>query len=144
MRRSPLKRASSLRRTAMKATRQTTGPSRDVVEAVLERDQHSCVVCGHNLHGTRGLDWSIQHRRPRRQGGDPRPETNLPANLVAVCGSGVTGCHGWIEDRRTEAGEMGLLLHANDIPAEHPVATWYGSVLLDDQAGVWPITGDAA
>lgn len=110
-----------------------TGPARAVVDAVLERDQHSCVVCGVNLHGTRGRDWSLQHRRPRRMGGDRRPDTHLPANLAAVCGSGTTGCHGWIEQRRTEALEAGLLLHADDVPAQVPMATWYGVVRLDDR-----------
>jgi len=111
----------------------------DVVEAVLERDQHSCVVCGQNLYGTRGYDWSLQHRRPRRAGGDKRPDVNLPANLVAVCGSGTERCHGWIESNRTEALALGLLLHADDKPSEHAVATWYGVVLLDNAGHLWPI-----
>ena len=76
-------------------------------------------------------------------GGDPRPETNWPANLVAVCGSGTSGCHGWLESNRTEAMEMGLILHANDVPAEHPIATWYGAVILDNAGGLWP-AGEAA
>lgn len=139
----PLSR-SPLTRKPMKPSARPTGVRQEVTDAVLERDQHSCVVCGKNLHGTRGRDWSIHHRRPRRMGGDRRPETNLPANLVSVCGSGTDGCHGWLESRRSEAMEQGLILHADDKPSEHAVATWYGSVLLDDAAGLWPITGDAA
>jgi hypothetical protein len=52
----------------------STGPHRDVVDLVLERDQHSCAWCGGCLWGDRGMDWSIGHRRPRRSGGDPRPD----------------------------------------------------------------------
>ena len=135
-RRSPLKRAS----TWAKRSVRFTGPMPDIVAAVLERDQHRCVVCSLPLHGTRGRDWSLHHRRPRRMGGDPRPETNLPANIVSVCGSGTSGCHGWLESRRTEAMHQGLILHADDDPSEHPIATWYGVVLLDDDGGVWPVT----
>jgi hypothetical protein len=123
----------------MKATKPKPGIRADVVEAVLERDQHSCVVCAKDLNGTRGRDWSIHHRRPRRMGGDRRPETNLPANLVAVCGSGVDGCHGWLESRREEAMEQGLILHADDDPTQVPIAVWYGAVLLDNEGLLWPV-----
>jgi hypothetical protein len=43
-----------------------TGPSREVVEMVLERDHYSCASCGGELYGDRGTGWSIGHRRPRR------------------------------------------------------------------------------
>jgi len=135
----PLSRNSSLKRSPMKTQRAKPAISPDVVDAVLERDQHSCVVCGNNLHGTRGRDWSIHHRRPRRMGGDKRPETNLPANLVAVCGTGVDGCHGWLESRRTEAMDQGLILHADDDPTQVPIAVWYGAVLLDNEGLLWPV-----
>lgn len=148
MRRTPLARRSPLARSSTWSSRRTvrfTGPMPDVVEAVLERDHHRCVVCACALCGQRGVGWSIHHRRPRRMGGDPRPETNLPANLVAVCGSGTDGCHGWLESRRTEASDMGLLLHANDDPSEHPVAhAVLGPVLLDNEGGVWPCDRERA
>lgn len=128
------------RKAPKRRTSKPTGVTQHVADAVLERDQHSCVVCGKNLHGTRGRDWSLHHRRPRRMGGDRRPETNQPANLLSVCGTGVDGCHGWLESRRTEAMDQGLILHANDVPAEHPVATWYGVVMLDNDACLWPVT----
>lgn len=142
MRRTPLARRSPLVRSSTWSSRSVrfTGPMPDVVAIVLERDHWCCAVCATGLTGTRGVDWSIHHRRPRRAGGDPRPETNLPANLVALCGSGTTGCHGWLESRRTEAAEMGLILHANDDPTQHPVAhAVLGPVLLDNAGGVWPV-----
>lgn len=108
----------------------------DVVQAVLERDRWRCVVCARPQLGQRGVDYALHHRRPRRSGGDKRPETNLPANLVLLC----THCHEWVESRRAEAADMGLLLHANDDPTEHPVAhAVLGPVLLDNEGGVWPV-----
>ena len=142
-RKSSLPRRTPLKRGTMKPSRRPPGVTQEIADAVLERDQHSCVVCGKNLHGIRGRDWSIHHRRPRRLGGDRRPETNLPANLISVCGTGVDGCHGWIESRRTEALEQGLILHANDKPEEHPISVWYGAVLLDNEGQLWPV-GEAS
>ncbi len=45
-----------------------------------------CVVCGDTASP------SQHHVLPRGQGGD-----DDPANLVSLCGSGTTGCHGLIE-----------------------------------------------
>jgi hypothetical protein len=42
---------------------------------------------------------SIQHRRPRRSGGSRRPDTHSLANLMVLCGTGNTGCHGYIETK---------------------------------------------
>lgn len=126
-----------------KAPRQT-GPAREVVDLVLDRDHHSCVVCANSLHGVRGRDWSVHHRDPRGMGGTSRSEVNLPSNLLVVCGSGTTGCHGWIEARRSEAEEMGLLLRGNEKPTEVPVATWYGVVLLNDEGGYTELSREVA
>lgn len=108
----------------------STGPDANTVDAVLERDQHSCGVCGFALPAERGgpNGWSIQHRRPRRAGGDPRPDVNLSSNLIAVHGSGTTLCHGKIESFRAEAYENGWLLHDGDVPSQvaicHAVHGW--------------------
>lgn len=112
---------SYLKRSAMKRTKRNTGPDAATVEVVLERDAHKCRWCGFGISGERGRDWSLQHRRPRRMGGDPRPDTNSPANLVTVHGSGTTGCHGHIETHRAEAIHHGFLLYADDVPAERPI-----------------------
>jgi len=124
-----------MRRSApLRSKRRSTGPDRNTVDAVLERDQRSCAVCGDGITGERGWDWSIQHRRPRRAGGDTRPDTNLPSNLVAVCGSGTTLCHGRIESHRAEAYEHGWLLRERDVPSQeaicHAVHGW--CYLTDD------------
>lgn len=107
---------------------------------VLERDQHRCVRCGE--YGTPFGDYSLHHRRPRGMGGSKRPDTNLPANIVTLCGSGVTGCHGHIESHREEAREMGLLLHQGQHPDTEAVLTHRGWLLLDNDGDFARLTTD--
>lgn len=72
---------------------------------------------------------SIHHRRPRMMGGSKKPELHQPANLIALCGSGVTGCHGWVESNRTLAREQGFLImkveSASDIPFQDKNGKWW-------------------
>lgn len=94
-----------------------TGPDQATVDACLERDSHSCVVCGGALHGRRGVDWSIHHRKLRSQGGD-----NRLSNLISVCGHGTAGCHGDIHAAPAKAREAGWMLRRDDDPAEMVMA----------------------
>lgn len=120
------------RRKAQSAKRvRDTGPSKSVVDLVLARDGHGCVRCGKSS-GVR----SVHHRRPRRAGGDRRPDTNSPANLITLCGSGVSGCHGWVEQHRAVAQLKGWLLSANDEPSAVVLDTWWGPVRIDHE-GRW-------
>lgn len=107
--------------------RADTGPARDVVMAVLARDGFRCVRCHALIEGKRGWNWSLQHRRPRGLGGTRRLDANSPVNLIAICGSGTTGCHHHVESYRAEAYANGWLvsLHAN--PANVPVLVDHGS-----------------
>lgn len=91
----------------------STGPSSAVVDAVLDRAQHSCEVCTCGLGERRGVDYQIHHRRPRQMGGTRRPGTNYPANLLALCPT----CHEQIESHRAVAYSMGWLLPQNADPA---------------------------
>lgn len=111
-------------------------PTAEVLEMVWLRDFGRCAWCGHGIHGERGRDWSLHHRRPAGMGGDRKPETHSPANLVLLCGSGTTYCHGRVERFRTESQVRGFLLSKLGVqpPAsfvlEHAV---HGLVyLLDD------------
>lgn len=66
------------------------------------RDGHRCVRCDLSLgHG----QFSLQHRLPRGMGGSVG--ANTAANLILLCGSATTGCHGWAESRVTEATVAG-------------------------------------
>lgn len=53
-------------------------------------------------------------------GGSPLPWVNLAANLIVLCGSGVTGCHGWVESNRDKAYEQGWLIrrHGSLLPEQ--------------------------
>jgi len=128
------------RRKAQSAKRvKDTGPKRSVVELVFDRDGGCCVRCGKAVRAEgRGEEWSVQHRRARGAGGDVRPETNLPANLVVLCGSATSagGCHEWAERHRAEARLAGLSMRWKQDPQKVPVSTWWGAVFLDDK-GYW-------
>lgn len=74
----------------------------------------------------------MHHRKKRGQGGPWSPE-----NIVAVCGSGTTGCHGWIEGHPNAAAETGFHVRPWQDPAQIPVL-YRGSkhVLLDEGGGM--------
>jgi hypothetical protein len=80
------------------------------------------------------ISMSVHHRRPRAMGGTHRPETNLASNLLVLCGSGTTGCHGYLESHRTEAKDLGFIVPQYEEPKNVPVKlfTWGWSYLEDD------------
>lgn len=104
-----------------------TGPTPVTVLQVLRRDGYACVRCGADATGPRGETWSIQHRRPRGMGGTRRPYTNQPQNLIVLCGSGTTGCHGDVESHRADAIANGWLLPQSADPAAEPVLVAHSS-----------------
>lgn len=93
----------------------------DLAREIAKRDLWSCVCCGVGVQGDRGVSWSIHHRIPRGMGGTTDPRLNSPANLVLLCGSGTTGCHGSVEHYRDKARERGLLLWRSQDPETVPV-----------------------
>ena len=103
-----------------------------VVRLVFEvRDGESCFNCGRGLlWHERGTGWSMHHRRARGMGGTKETWVGQPGNALTLCGSGTTGCHGWVETHRDTAYEHGLLVrrHSLDLPVNVPVR---------NQAGVW-------
>ncbi|MFY1595426.1 HNH endonuclease [Micromonospora sp. WMMD737] len=137
--RSTLNRSAALdRKPAVRAARPAadTGPDTATVHIVLRRDQGCCVRCGAELHGRRGRDWSVQHRRARGAGGTRRPDTNQAHNLILLCGSATTGCHGWVESNRDAARHGGWAIRQPDNPALMPVDhALHGRVWLDADGG---------
>lgn len=91
-----------------------TGPDVDTREKVRWRDKDRCRRCGKST-------WQIHHRKPRGMGGTRDPLVNSPANLVLLCGSGTTGCHGWVEQHRTEARQQGWLVSQHADPRYQPI-----------------------
>lgn len=80
---------------------------------VFYRDGATCRVGGRPVSGERGSGWSVHHRLPRGMGGrGPKAApTEGPDWLLLVCGSGTSGCHGWLESvERAMAYEFGYLI----------------------------------
>jgi hypothetical protein len=70
-------------------------------------------------------------------GGDRRPDTNAPQNLITVCGHATEPglCHLLMESRRVSAEKGWVLLDRED-PLEVPVASWRGPIWLRAD-GTW-------
>ena len=58
----------------------------------------------------------MHHRKKRGQGGLWEPQ-----NVVAVCGDGTRGCHGWIESHPDRASAIGFHVRPWFDPAEVPI-----------------------
>lgn len=101
-----------------------TGPDQDTSWALYARAGGHCEVC--NVDLTTGRSYSKHHRLPRGRGG-----TNVLSNLMLVCGTGTTGCHGMIESRRTIAYTRGWLVRTGIDPAAAPVRIHSMRLLAD-------------
>jgi len=99
---------------------------------VFSRAGYRCERCFTKLAGVFGA--SVHHRRPRMMGGSRKPELHYPANLIVLCGSGNTGCHGWVESNRDRSREHGYLINkvesASSIPFRDNAGIWY---LIDNE-----------
>lgn len=117
-------------------SRRNTGPTLGIVQLLLVRSGYCCERCADPIHGERGVDWSVGHRRVRGMGGTRWPGINLTSNLVILGGSGTTGCHGEIESRRAEALRDGWLVPLTTDPAKVPLLiNRERFVYLDDFGG---------
>lgn len=88
-----------------------SAPSKAVCDAVDRRDDFRCQRCGASLQVTSG---SRHHRMRRRDGG------HSPAQLILLCGSGTTGCHGWVHSHPAAARALGLIVPALRRPPLEP------------------------
>lgn len=101
-------------------------------QSICERQGWQCARCSANTHG---VPRSVHHRKLRKQGGkDDAP------NLLLLCGSGTTGCHGWVHAHPRESRDRGWLVSAYADPVSVPVwleheRGWY---LLGDDCTVTP------
>lgn len=105
-----------------------TGPSVKL-RALVEGRDRVCVRCGRAV--ARDED-SLHHRIPRGRGGE-----NSPENLILLCGSGTTGCHGWVERNRTAAYGLGYLVETGIDPADVPVTVAGWGWRYPTSAGAW-------
>ncbi len=100
-----------------------------------ERAQGCCERCGR--YGAN----NAHHRRNQSQGG---PDTL--SNLMLLCGSGTTGCHGFITEHPLIAIDEGATIPRGDQrePHEVPVSRFdltvkdWAWVLLADDGGIEP------
>lgn len=77
-------------------------------------------------------------------GGSRDPVIDSPANGISLCGSGSTGCHGWVETHRTEAYLSGMLVKRGTDPATVPLR-WRGRRVLlthDGRTVSAPVTSE--
>jgi len=108
-------------------------PSKDYRMAVFGRSGFKCERCGKSLGG--GEHVSVHHRSPRGMGGTHDAKVNSFSNLMALCGSGTTGCHGWIEKNRAIALEEGWLVSKWGDPSTTPVNVNGKMVYLTEEGG---------
>lgn len=117
-------------------------PSAATKRRVWGRARGRCERCGCEVGW---LAYSFHHRRLRGQGGDRRPDTHSVQNLLLLCGSGTTGCHGWVHHDTTGlCREQGYIVSRWADPLEQPVRSFLaGWTLLGpdgeylSEAGEW-------
>lgn len=109
---------------------------------ILERDGYSCVACGVTVASPITYkpwrQYSIQHRKARGMGGSNDPAVHAHENLIVLCGTGTTGCHGRAEREREWAREMGYAVAQWQNPADVPVYTFSFDWALPTEDGWAP------
>jgi len=120
-----LARSTALTRTQQARKQQRTPRTPQEVRArqlVAQRSNSVCEVCGNTPAS------NFHHRKNASQGG---PWT--ASNGMALCGSGTTGCHGYITEHPEHARRSGWSVPSHADPLRTPV--WlarHGWVLLND------------
>lgn len=93
-------------------------------QIIYERSGGLCEICYQSAFGG-----SVHHRQPRGMGGTASVKKNQPSNGLMTCGSGVSGCHGYLESHRAEAYAKGWLVRQHDDPSSIPfqdvLGQWY-------------------
>ena len=84
-------------------------------QAAKDRDGANCLRCGIDLWERPA---SKHHRKKRRFKDADRVE-----NIVILCGTGTTGCHGWCHAEDRSARTLGWVVASWDKPAEIPLIT---------------------
>lgn len=108
------------------------GMSETMARAIVK--ERSAGRCELAIRGRcRGIAESAAHRQRRGQGG-----LWTPSNLLAACGDGASGCHGWMGQQPTWAKAAGLEVPSWANPALVPAyVEWHGST-----RGWWHLTDD--
>lgn len=80
-------------------------PTTETRRQVLARDGCKCAICGRSID----TEWSGYERLHEAE------------NLLTLCGSGTTGCHGWVHAHPNRAYQLGYLVSMSDDPIGQPV-----------------------
>ena len=103
-----------------------TNPTRETHRLTARRDHYRCLRCGNELDHI----WSGHSLHHRHMRSHPFPGLHSPANLIHLCGSGTTGCHGWVHNHPKTAMAYGWIVSGyNDHPETVPV--WRGSMTFE-------------
>ena len=101
-------------------------------ESVWDRDGGRCFKCGKPV-GENWPGYSFHHRQSRSLG------VNSPDNLILLCGSGTTGCHGWVHGHpklsRDEGWIVSKYIAAEEIPRQPVLHYQLGRIYLDQHGG---------
>lgn len=81
-------------------------------DLAIERDGGLCVRCGH-------LGSNVHHRMMRSQA--PKDAVHRVENLAVLCGTGTTGCHGWVHANPAQSYKNGWLVPSWSSPLEEPM-----------------------
>lgn len=131
----------------MRRRARDTGPSSQTRALVAKRDKDTCQRCGKAVGA--GREFNLQHRMARGMGGRRgaiAEVLNEAPNLITLCGTGTTGCHGWIEAHPAEAMRTGFRVPSWADPATVPVLTHTGWLMLSHTPPVpfvYPLTAHA-
>jgi 5-methylcytosine-specific restriction endonuclease McrA len=104
---------------------------------VLERDDFTCQRCKVSVLGRA---YSLHHRKGRH-GAD----AHARSNLVVLCGSGASGCHGHVHQHPTESYRDGWMVHRlggedpEDVPLIDVAGRMFG-LTNDGQVIAWTTT----
>ena len=102
----------------------------DATLAVCERDYWRCFRCGENC-------FERPHSVHHRVLGNRRD--NRHSNLILLCGTGTTGCHGWVHNHPKLSRDEGWIVSkftrqdTSEVPVLHHQL---GRVRLDDNGGM--------
>jgi 5-methylcytosine-specific restriction enzyme A len=108
-----------------------TGATPIVRMTVVMRGGGNCEICNKPLNSSQYV--SLHHRKPRKMGGSRDTSLNEASNLMMICGSGTSGCHGYVESNRELSYTNGWLVHSYEIPNQKPVLIRDKFVVLDDE-----------
>lgn len=94
---------------------------------VMKRADNACERCGISIVNHPG---SVHHRRTKGMGG--ARAANRPENLAVLCGTGTTGCHGWVGANPNEAAATGWYVRQWEAPETVPMLDLFGHRFIFD------------